>query len=40
MLSSQAFQWLQDLTESSNRSVSPATSVRAQVDRERATAQL
>jgi len=34
MLSPQAFQRLQDLTESSNRSVSPATSVRAQVDRE------
>jgi len=37
MLSSQAFQWLQDLTESCKRSVSPATSVRAQVDREGAT---
>jgi len=34
MLSSQAFQRLQDLTESSKRSVSPATPVRAQVDRE------
>jgi 4-alpha-glucanotransferase len=33
MLSPQAFQWLQDLTERSNRSVSSATSVRAQVDR-------
>jgi 4-alpha-glucanotransferase len=30
MLSPQAFQWLRDLTETSNRSVSPATSVRAQ----------
>jgi 4-alpha-glucanotransferase len=38
MLSAQAFQWLQDLTESSQRSVSPATSVRAQVDRGRAKA--
>src|SRR3984885_7034704 len=37
MLSSQAFQQLQDLTESCKRSVSPATSVRAQVDRESAT---
>ena len=37
MLSSQAFQRLQDLTESSKRSVSPATPVRAQVDREGAT---
>jgi 4-alpha-glucanotransferase len=37
MLSSQAFQWLQDLTESSKRSVSRATLVRAQVDREGAT---
>jgi 4-alpha-glucanotransferase len=37
MLSSQAFQQLQDLTESCKRSVSPATSVRAQVDREGAT---
>jgi len=37
MLSSQAFQRLQDLTESSKRSVSPATLVRAQVDREGAT---
>ena len=36
-LSSQALQWLQDLTESCKRSVSPATSVRAQVDREGAT---
>ena len=33
MLSSQAFQWLQDLTESCKRSLSPAISVRAQVDR-------
>ena len=38
MLSAQAFQWLQDLTESSKRSVSPATSVRAQVDRDRVSA--
>ena len=37
MLSSQAFQRLQDLTESCKRSVSPATPVRAQVDREGAT---
>jgi len=37
MLSSQAFQRLQDLTESSKRSVNSATSVRAQVDREGAT---
>src|SRR5260370_2410010 len=37
MLSSQAFQWLRDLTESSKRSVSLATSVRALVDRECAT---
>jgi 4-alpha-glucanotransferase len=37
MLSAQAFQWLQDLTESSKRSVGPATSIRAQVDREGAT---
>src|ERR1700691_4761792 len=37
MLSSQAFQRLQGLTESSKRSVSPATSVRAQADRESAT---
>ncbi len=40
MLSAQAFQWLQDLTESSKRSVSSATSVRGQVDRGRATAQI
>ena len=40
MLPSQAFQWLQDLTESSKRSVSPATVVKAQVDRGRATAQI
>ena len=38
MLSPHAFQALQDLTESSKRSVSPATPVRAQVDREGATA--
>jgi 4-alpha-glucanotransferase len=37
LLSSQAFQRLQDLTESCKRSVSPATLVRAQVDREGAT---
>jgi len=37
MLSSQAFRWLRDLTESSTRSISPATSVREQVDREGAT---
>jgi 4-alpha-glucanotransferase len=37
MLSSQTFPWLQDLTESSKRSVSPETSVRVQVDREGAT---
>jgi 4-alpha-glucanotransferase len=37
MLSPQAFQRLQDLTESCKRSVSPATSVRAQADREGAT---
>ncbi len=40
MLSSQAFQWLQDLTESSKRSVSPATSVRVHVDRGWANAQI
>jgi hypothetical protein len=40
MLSSQAFQGLQDLTESSKRSVNPATSVSAQVDRGQATAQI
>jgi 4-alpha-glucanotransferase len=39
MLSLQAFQWLQDLTESSKRLATPATSVRAQVD-EGATAQI
>ena len=37
MLSSQAFQWLQDLTASSKRSFSAATSVSAQADREGAT---
>jgi 4-alpha-glucanotransferase len=37
MLSSPAFQRLQDLTESCKRSVSSATSVSAQVDRESAT---
>jgi 4-alpha-glucanotransferase len=36
MLSPQALQWLQNLTESSQRSVSPATSARAQADREEA----
>jgi hypothetical protein len=40
MLSSQAFRWLLDFTESSKRSVSPATSVRAQVNRGRAIAQI
>jgi 4-alpha-glucanotransferase len=41
MLCSQAFQWLRDLTASCNRSVNPATSVRAaQVDREGASAQI
>jgi len=40
MLSSDAFQWLQDLTESCNRSVGRATSVRAQVDGGRASAQI
>jgi 4-alpha-glucanotransferase len=37
MLSSQAFQWLQDLTVSSKRSVGPATSARAQLTPEGAT---
>jgi 4-alpha-glucanotransferase len=40
MLSSQAFRWLQDLTESSKRSVSPATSVSAQADRGWTSAQI
>jgi len=40
MLSSQAFHWLRVLTESSNRSVSPATSVSAQADRGWASAQI
>jgi 4-alpha-glucanotransferase len=40
MLSSSAFPWLQDLTESSKRSASPATAVTAQVDRGRASAQI
>jgi 4-alpha-glucanotransferase len=40
MLSFQAFQRLQDLTESSNRSVGPVTSARVQVDRGRASAQI
>jgi len=37
MLSAQAFQWLQDVTESSKRSVGPAISVRVQLAPERAT---
>src|SRR5271170_7288200 len=37
MLSSQAFQWLRDLTESSKRSAGPAISVRARLDGEAAT---
>jgi 4-alpha-glucanotransferase len=40
MLSSQAFQRLLGLTESSNRSVGPAVSVREHVDRGRAGAQI
>jgi 4-alpha-glucanotransferase len=40
MLSPDAFQWLLDLTKSSKRSVGPAIAVRAQVDRERASAQI
>jgi 4-alpha-glucanotransferase len=40
MLSSQAFQWLRDLTESSNRSVSPATSARSQADLGSASARI
>ena len=40
MLSPDAFQWLLDLTESSKRSVSPATSISVQVTRGRATAQI
>src|ERR1700721_3189840 len=40
MLSSDAFQWLQDLTESCNRSVGRATSVRAQVDGGGGSAQI
>jgi len=40
MLSSQAFQWLHDLTENSRRSVSRATSVTPQVDRGRTSAQI
>jgi 4-alpha-glucanotransferase len=40
MLTTQAFQWLRDLTESSGRSVSPATSVGAQADRGQARAQV
>ena len=38
MLSANAFQWLRDLSESCNRSLSPAISVRPQVDRGRASA--
>jgi 4-alpha-glucanotransferase len=40
MLSSQAFQWLRDLTESSKRSASPAISVRADADRAPASARI
>jgi 4-alpha-glucanotransferase len=40
MLSSQTFQRLLDLTESSRRSVSPAASVRAQADGGRASVQI
>ena len=40
MLSSVAFQRLQDVTESSNRSVSSAKSVRSQMDRGRASVQI
>jgi 4-alpha-glucanotransferase len=40
MLSSQAFQWLRDLTESSKRFASPATSVKAQVGPALASAQI
>jgi 4-alpha-glucanotransferase len=40
MLSSGAFQRLQDLTGSSKRSASPATSITAQVDRGRVSAQI
>jgi 4-alpha-glucanotransferase len=40
MLSSQALQGLRDLTESSKRSVSPATSASVQLDRGRASAQI
>ena len=40
MLTTQAFRWLQDLTESSRRSVSPATPVGTQVARGRARAQV
>ncbi|HTC48339.1 MAG TPA: 4-alpha-glucanotransferase [Candidatus Aquilonibacter sp.] len=40
MLSSQSFQWLRDLTESCKRSVGPATSVSAQVDRDQVSAQI
>jgi 4-alpha-glucanotransferase len=40
MLSSQVFQGLRDLTESSSRSLAPPTSVSAPVDRDRAVAQI
>ncbi|MGA9354241.1 MAG: 4-alpha-glucanotransferase [Terriglobales bacterium] len=40
MLSSQAFQWLHDLTKSSGRSISPVKDVAAQVDSRQATAQI
>ena len=40
MLSSQAFQWLHDLTENSGRSISPVKDVAAQVDSRQATAQI
>ena len=40
MLSSQAFQWLRDLTESSKRSVSPGTSARSQADPGSASARI
>src|SRR5271155_323752 len=40
MLSSQAFQWLRDLTENSRRSVAPTMSLKTQVDRGRVSAQI
>jgi 4-alpha-glucanotransferase len=40
MLSSEAFQWLHDLTESSQRSLGPATSVQSQPGTARAGAQI